>query len=377
MWVVERAVSPVTGVFTYLVVDDATFRPHPEVRVFVLYLRGAGRAPGTIRAYVPRLCRFLNWCESRGLNFKAVTVINLAAYKAGLEQQLVSGAARRLTGKTVNSHLTAILELLRFGAAQGLIEPVVVERLAKRRYITHPGKGFNEGESGQYRHVVSPTIRAREIVLPPRPVTAAQRAAIQQHCRTARDRFLVTLLGETGARIGEVLGLRRQDLHLLPDSSSLGCAAAGAHVHFVPRTDNANQARVKSGRPRTVPVEGVVVEAYREHQRERDETGAAPFSDYVFVNLTGSASGQPLSYSNVFQLLRRTGRRAGIQNFHPHQLRHAAATGWIRAGVAPDVVQDLLGHASFESTAVYLHASDEDKRAAVERVAALREGVTP
>jgi integrase len=37
-----------------------------------------------------------------------------------------------------------------------------------------------------------------------------------------------------------------------------------------------------------------------------------------------------------------------------------------------DVVQALLGHASAASTAVYLHATDEDKRAAVDRVAAAR-----
>ena len=50
--------------------------------------------------------------------------------------------------------------------------------------------------------------------------------------------------------------------------------------------------------------------------------------------------------------------------------RHTAATNWVRAGVDLDVVQRLLGHASLASTAVYLHAADEDKRRAVEAVAA-------
>jgi site-specific recombinase XerD len=42
----------------------------------------------------------------------------------------------------------------------------------------------------------------------------------------------------------------------------------------------------------------------------------------------------------------------------------------VRAGVDLDVVQKLLGHASLVSTTVYLHARDEDRRRAVEAVAA-------
>ncbi len=46
---------------------------------------------------------------------------------------------------------------------------------------------------------------------------------------------------------------------------------------------------------------------------------------------------------------------------------------WVRAGTDLDVVQALLGHASLASTSVYLHARDEDKRRAVEAVAAGRQ----
>ena len=366
MWVAERAVSPTSGATTYLLVDDE-LRVHPEVKLFAIYLRGSGRSPETARAYVPRVGKFLNWCEGRGVDFRKVTVVDLSAYKHHLEARSAPKGAP-LRGKTVNAHLTAVLEFLRFGASYDLIDAAVVERLSHRRYIYSGASGFDPGEGGQFRCVTTPYVKAKEITLPPSTLSTAEVEVVLGECLTARDRFLVIALLATGARIGEALGWRREDLHLLPDSTALGCRTPGAHVHVIPRQDNANGARAKSGRPRIVPVDGAVVRAYRDYRVERDEALGGDLSDFVFVNLAGAQRGQPLSYSNAFQVLRRTGHRAGLSHLHPHQFRHTAATSWIRAGVATDIVQSLLGHASPTSTAIYVHANDDDKRAAVEHV---------
>ncbi|KOU47865.1 hypothetical protein ADK56_24610 [Streptomyces sp. MMG1522] len=50
-----------------------------------------------------------------------------------------------------------------------------------------------------------------------------------------------------------------------------------------------------------------------------------------------------------------------------------AATRWLRAGVDEDVVQMLLGHQSSRSMEPYRPTSDQDKRDAIEKVAAMRE----
>lgn len=52
----------------------------------------------------------------------------------------------------------------------------------------------------------------------------------------------------------------------------------------------------------------------------------------------------------------------------PHMFRHTAATGWLEAGVSPDVVQNLLGHASASTLEVYTHPTDAATRAAVDHV---------
>src|SRR6266571_81536 len=80
---------------------------------------------------------------------------------------------------------------------------------------------------------------------------------------------LVLLMARAGLRRGEVLGLRRSDVHLLVDSRALGCAVTRAHVHVVRRDDNANGAVAKSRRARVVPLDFVTVQAFDTYEFER------------------------------------------------------------------------------------------------------------
>jgi len=89
------------------------------------------------------------------------------------------------------------------------------------------------------------------------------------------------------------------------------------------------------------------------------------------VNLYHDPLGAPMSYRAAKGFFDRLAGECGFP-VRPHMLRHTAATNWVRVGVDIDVIQALLGHASLASTTVYLHARDDDKRRAVEAVAAGR-----
>jgi integrase/recombinase XerD len=168
-------------------------------------------------------------------------------------------------------------------------------------------------------------------------------------------------------RVGETLGLHREDLHFLPDSRALGCAVVGAHLH-VRRRVNDNNALAKSHYPRSVPVGSAVVDAYRDYQYERDRLVPHSRSDFVFVNLYAATDrDNAMKYQNTRNCLRRTAKRAGVEA-RLHMLRHTAGTVWARSGTPIDVVQKLLGHQSPLSTAKYLHPCDAQMRAAVDAV---------
>jgi integrase len=211
-------------------------------------------------------------------------------------------------------------------------------------------------------------VKLTETAAAPQWLTEDQLAAAIGAVARQRDRLMLLLLAETGVRIGEALGLRREDMHLLASSKALNCAIAGPHLH-VQRRMNANGALAKCRFPRSIPVTEQLVDLYADYQHERSSTDGADASDLVFVNLYRPPIGEPVRYHNVKKLFDRISNHVG-HRVRPHMFRHSAATRWIASGTPRDVVQALLGHVSPASMQVYLHPTDAAKSAAVERVAA-------
>jgi hypothetical protein len=78
-------------------------------------------------------------------------------------------------------------------------------------------------------------------------------------------------------------------------------------------------------------------------------------SDRVFMVLKGPRRGQPLSVSGTDEILAEARRRAGLDQATCHELRHTCLTRLREAGMALEAVQAQAGHASIESTRIYLH----------------------
>jgi integrase/recombinase XerD len=364
----ERAVSPLDGSALWVVLD-AELVPHREASDFLRALHGAGCSPHTIRVYAGRVASFLGWCAGQGVEWSSVSLAILARFKHFVEAAPGRGGRLR-SGATVNATLTAVCEFLRFCARTGVIEQAVAGQLSEPRWLRFTPPGFDAGESGQLRMVRARMLKARAETTFPEAFTPEQAGRVMACCQRPRERFMVTLLGDGGLRIGEALGLRGSDLHLLPDSRWAGCAVLGAHVHVRHRA-NPNGALAKSRFPRTVPASDAVLAGYADYQHERAEILGEDDCDMVFVNLYREPLGAPMTYRAAKRLFERLARDCGFA-VRPHMFRHTAATNWVRAGTDIDVVRALLGHASLASTTVYLHARDEDKRRAVEAVAAGR-----
>jgi integrase/recombinase XerD len=357
----------------WTVVDDL----YDKVEVadgFLFDLRfGRDRAESTSRVYAGELAQFLSWCGrgGRGLEDAARDLSRFVLFlrttptaRRGAGQDRPPGPAR------INHILVVVREFYKHAVTARVVDGAVLSWLYEVADDRHlPAELRAEG--GGLRYHARPRHRLR-VSRASRPDAASQDEweALLMAASSWRDRFLLVLLWFTGLRIGEALGLRRSDLHLSDSSTSLGCRLAGPHVHVV-RRDNPNRSSAKSRNPRAVPVGPWVLAYYDRYLQERLACWAADGCDFVFVNLFSEPFGQPMTYSAVRQLFAGLSRRAGLpRRVRPHMLRHAMGTELAEAGVAIDVVQELLGHQSIITTQLYVRSSQRRLRDAVDALEA-------
>ncbi|MGW2214031.1 tyrosine-type recombinase/integrase [Nonomuraea sp. NPDC001684] len=361
------------------VVVDEDIELHVEACAYLAGLRAAGRAFNTEKTYAGRIALYLSYCRGHGLDWAGPSLPQLMAMMRWLVDEPMparsskpGAAVRHRSEGTANAIMGTVGEFLSWCSLQGWVPPTVVNTLTQPKFLRYLPAGFDPGEDGQHRKIMARAIKYRVAIPGYEWLTDDEIDVLLGLARHDRDRFLVQLLSQTGMRIGEGLGLRREDMHLLPDSRVLGCREEGPHVH-VRRRVNANGAFAKARQPRAIPVDEVTIELYAHYQFERAEIGGeiGDGGDMVFVNLFHAPLGKAMSYGTAYELFCRLAKRAGFRA-RPHMLRHSAITRLRRAGVDRRVVQEIAGHVSVTSQDPYSHVTDSDKREAVEMVAAKR-----
>ncbi len=180
--------------------------------------------------------------------------------------------------------------------------------------------------------------------------------ALRPPLRAATHEAIFGLLAASGMRIGEAVGLQRNDVDL------------GAGVITI--------RHAKFDRSRLVPLHATVTEALQRYATDRDRLCVKPRSEAFFV----SSVGTELNRSGVGKTLRLITTAMGIrtETVHPrvHDLRHSFAVRtlieWQRCGVNINerisVLSTYLGHVSPADTYWYLSASPELMALAAERL---------
>ena len=255
---VQRVLIPSSRVESWTVLGDDHLPVEP-VEQFLGYLSWIERSPNTVRAYAHDLKDWFTFLGRQGLDWRSVTLEDVAGYVAWLRLppaarqgrvQVLPSVEHHCAASSVNRKLAALASFCEFHARHGA--PLLGGVL-----VTAGGPGRRRSSTSSFRpflhHVTkSAPTRGRTIALrsaPPRPrvLAAAEAQAILDGCEHLRDRFLFALLLDTGVRIGEALGLRHEDLDI-----------AQPGVAVIAR-DNDNRARAKGGRSRFIPASGQLV----------------------------------------------------------------------------------------------------------------------
>jgi site-specific recombinase XerD len=145
-----------------------------------------------------------------------------------------------------------------------------------------------------------------------------------------RHRVAAMLAYGAGLRVGEVCNLRVDDV----DPKRMVLRIRGT----------------KRGRERYVMLSPRLLSALRAYWKV-----ARPSAPHLFC---GRRPGKPLTRGAVHKAIALAARRVGLdKRVGPHTLRHSFATHLLEAGTDLRTLQVLLGHASIDSTALYLHVS--------------------
>ncbi len=241
-----------------------------------LHLRAERKSPATLKVYGDGVRRFLTWC-------------------AGNDRPAM------LDRPTVNAFVS---DLINEGA-----EPATARsrQLAVRRFSSWL---VDEGEldRDELLGMKPPKLDVKVT----EPLDADQLHALVKACagpdmRDRRDEALVRLMVETGMRAGETVSLQLADVDL-------------THGTAIVR-------RGKGGKGRPVPFGPQTSRAIDRYLRARRGHRLAHSPDLWLGD-----RGKAFSYAALHKSLAYRAELAGITGFHPHLLRHTAASRWLAAG---------------------------------------------
>lgn len=270
---------------------------------FIVYLRGECHlAVNTIDAYRRDLRRFLAWCDSRSLG--GLRIEDLSEFIGSMQDE-------RLAPASIARCIVAVRTFYKYLQLEGVVTDNPADLLAAQKMWERVPRVL--------------TIRQVESLL------AAPRRIDRYY---QRDRAMLELLYATGCRVSEVCQLRLRDLML--DQRQIRCEGKG-------------------GKQRIVPIGGQAIEAIQTYCDDLRVTLAAR-QPQPTDELLLSRSGRAMDRIMLWRLVKTYAGRVGIDSLiSPHALRHSFATHLLAGGADLRQVQEMLGHASIQTTQIYTH----------------------
>ncbi|WP_460818742.1 tyrosine-type recombinase/integrase [Nocardioides korecus] len=257
-------------------------------------LRAENKSPGTIFLYADGATRYLRWCSEAD---------HLPMSRAAL-----------------NSWIAGLLD---GGSSPGTAR---IRQLAVRRFASWLTAG-GEIDADPFPGVKAPRYEPPLV----EPLTDAELRALIATCAVSddharpedtlnhrRDEAIIRLMFETAIRSGELVDLRFDDVDLIARLITIR--------------------RGKGGRGRVIPIGPATTEALLIYLDHREQHPLAPSPDLWLGN-----RGQQFGREGLSRALRRRAKRAGVQGFRPHRLRHTAAHRWLAAGGSESGLMAMAG----------------------------------
>jgi integrase/recombinase XerC/integrase/recombinase XerD len=277
--------------------------------------RAEGKSPKTISWYSANLRRFRNYLKSRHLpdsidnidtKLLREYVIYLLKRNRFDSHPYTPMQAETLSSATVHGHVRTLRAFFSWLAMEGLTQDNAAKDL-KPPKVT--------------RKVVS-TLSDEEI--------RAMLSTFSTSPSDARNQTLFLILLDTGLRMGELINLKMENLHM--DEGYLKVMGKGRRERIVPIGNNAQK----------------VLQRYLFRFRPKPIN---PVINNVFL----SQSSKPLTENSMKLMFTRLAKRSGVCRLHAHLCRHTFATRFLINGGDVFSLQQILGHSTLTMVSHYVN----------------------
>ncbi len=285
------------------------------IPVYIDHLRSCGRAAHTIRGIRSSLKNFVQFLEAENLTeLEDLTGQALEEYRSELSFCLTAKG-------TPLARSTQIQRLCNIKGFTAFLK-------AKDYLFQDPAEALEVPRQAQ---------RLPKAILSAREIAKLMAAPDMRTAKGYRNRIILEILYDTGIRRAELSDIKLADLDL-----------AGGYIRIIGKGD----------KQRVVPVSEKVCELIRNYLlfvRPALVKGDDP--GHLVVNRWG----QRLDPNGVWAAVRRCVQMAGIKKrVSTHSLRHSCATHMLKNGAPVRHIQEMLGHASINTTQIYTRVTIND-----------------
>lgn len=339
----------------YFVADNNGLPIQPILK-FIRFKDNTNYARNTLRMYCQHLKLYFEYLEQRKLDFQKVTIDDLSLFVNWLQNPYKSlkviptkpvDTAR--SPRTVNIIVNTVLMFYDYILRHEEYSNNVSERLKK--FVTSSSrnfKGFLYGIAYDKKKITSNILKLKVPKSKPKTLSKSEIEMLVRACNNLRDKFLLSLLYETGMRIGEALSLWIEDIDI-----------SDMEIDLKDRGQLENNAEIKTvSSPRRIDISQNLADMFMEYIAEyhNEEVG----TNHIFIKISGNNKNKAMDYVDVDNLFRSLKKKTGIY-VTPHMFRHSSLTVLRMAGWQPELLRVRAGHKNIYTTMnTYIHPSDED-----------------
>lgn len=173
-----------------------------------------------------------------------------------------------------------------------------------------------------------------------RPFSDEELEKLNESASSPKEKAVIAFLSTTACRVGELVGVKIEDVDMQEREVKVFGKGGKERVTFF-------DAKTK-----------LALENYLETRSDN-----CPF---LFVN-ENSREKHGCTTGSIERIVANVGKRAGVDNAHPHRFRRTVATRAIDRGMPIEQVKELLGHSQIQTTMIYASVSKENVKASHRR----------